>query len=251
MNLSITKASVIGRGHILSAKNNQDYINTWLDEDNETCLGVVCDGCGSGRHTEFGSILTGQLVVNALHDLSVSINDDQDCQWFAKVLQDRIVDSLKTITKEIFGNQLNNQNTTLLVNFFDEYLLSTFLFYLVKFDRVIIGHCGDGIVIINDEIIEINQSNKPNYIAYKCLKDNSNFLTIKSYSLNEINRLAIATDGLEPLIQKPELVQKLFEKNGIQMQLFFNVLQSKERFFYDDTTCITLKKSINEDENVF
>jgi len=45
--------SIIGRNHVLAGKNNQDAYHISVNE--RFIAVVVCDGCGSGKHSEVGA----------------------------------------------------------------------------------------------------------------------------------------------------------------------------------------------------
>jgi serine/threonine protein phosphatase PrpC len=59
--------SIIGRNHVLAGKNNQDAYRIVSNE--KFIIAVVCDGCGSGKHSEVGAKLGARLVINAIADL--------------------------------------------------------------------------------------------------------------------------------------------------------------------------------------
>ena len=59
--------SIIGRNHVLAGKNNQDAYRIVANE--KFIIAVMCDGCGSGKHSEVGAKLGARVVSNALADI--------------------------------------------------------------------------------------------------------------------------------------------------------------------------------------
>src|SRR5262249_16876735 len=62
--LEIAGGTVTGRIHALSGKPNQDA-HAWVADD-EIVVAAVCDGCGSGAHSEVGARLGARLVTARL-----------------------------------------------------------------------------------------------------------------------------------------------------------------------------------------
>src|SRR4051812_948667 len=63
--LTVRAGSVIGNEHILRQTNSQDkYRFAEVQADEKTYLvGVVCDGCSSGLHSEVGAALQAEFIV--------------------------------------------------------------------------------------------------------------------------------------------------------------------------------------------
>ena len=60
----IAAGTVSGRDHRQAGKNNHDaYV---FSSDASGTVAVVCDGCGSGRHSEVGAKIGARLVAGAL-----------------------------------------------------------------------------------------------------------------------------------------------------------------------------------------
>jgi serine/threonine protein phosphatase PrpC len=139
------------------------------------------------------------------------------------------------------------------ISFIENYLLSTFIFFLIRNDIVFVGHCGDGIIVLNNHlglgnIVNcIDERGSPDYIAYRLvpsniLKDSSKQIEIKVdvHCAAEIDKLVIATDGLQPLVDSLELDQ-LYDTQKRQLQRKFNIWQNDKKFG-DDTSCIVVEK---------
>jgi serine/threonine protein phosphatase PrpC len=69
--------SIIGRNHVFAGKNNQDAYRIVANE--KFIIAVVCDGCGSGKHSEVGAKLGARLVINAIADL-LNQSPDRDVE---------------------------------------------------------------------------------------------------------------------------------------------------------------------------
>jgi len=57
---------------------------------------------------------------------------------------------------------------------------------------------GDGVLAVNEQLIIIEQNDKPDYLAYHLNKSFEEWSSqhIKTYSFQEVNNLAISTDGV-------------------------------------------------------
>src|SRR5437773_2755457 len=60
----VAAGSVTGRDHVLAGRNNQDAYH-WACLPH-TVMAVVCDGCGSGKHSEVGAQIGARLIVEAM-----------------------------------------------------------------------------------------------------------------------------------------------------------------------------------------
>ncbi len=61
---TIPGRSHLGSGNLLIGKNNQDTFNMHISEN--CIIAIVCDGCGSGSHSEIGASIGGRLLMSLL-----------------------------------------------------------------------------------------------------------------------------------------------------------------------------------------
>ena len=59
----VAGGSVAGHAHVVARRNNQDAF-CWAS-DGDGLVAVVCDGCGSGPHSEVGAQVGSRLLVQA------------------------------------------------------------------------------------------------------------------------------------------------------------------------------------------
>jgi serine/threonine protein phosphatase PrpC len=138
------------------------------------------------------------------------------------------------------------------ISFLKEFMLSTCLFCVIIDNKIIIGHCGDGVIIVNDDIRILDQIGSPHYIAYKNIPkevletnpSNLDFFKIEEYDFTKINKIVIGSDGIQPLVDK-KMISDLYGTQKRQLQRKFNVWQ-QNKLFGDDATCIVIEKNEKE-----
>jgi len=256
---NVNKAMIIGRDHVLFKTNKQDFCATLIDKQH--VYGIICDGCGSGQFTEVGACLFGNLILNnlslgALDDYYSPFKEDVDA-FTANTSQQIISNVVKGIIEPTSYKFINDLLRGLRIDdiqdqikFIDEYLLTTFIFGIVLSDYIIIGHCGDGVIIIDDNATIIHQDGGPHYLMYDNVPRQAlvnqptklQGLQISMYDIKVVNKIAIGSDGLIPLVER-QLTSELYgtKKRGLQRK--FNVW-SDRKIFYDDASCIVFEKVI-------
>jgi len=252
MKWNINSASIIGRDHELTKKNRQDFVCSHVSDD--IIIGIVCDGCGESQYSEVGASLIGTFVLNYFKLYT---------KHLSQVLQSSI--DIKTSLESCFSDFIFSFQRSLLfyctdepvqqVLFIKEFMLSTCLFCVLINDKVIIGHCGDGVIITNDQTRSLDQKGSPHYIAYKNIPKEAletspselEFFKIEILDQKDISKIVIGTDGIQPLIDK-SLINQLYGTQKRQLQRKFNIWQ-EQKIFGDDATCIVIEKQ-NEDSNL-
>ncbi|MDD5649356.1 MAG: protein phosphatase 2C domain-containing protein [Candidatus Nanoarchaeia archaeon] len=242
MNWNINTATIVGRDHEFSRKNRQDFLHTY--QSDELIVGVVCDGCGESKYSEVGAALIGTFIVNYLKSFNGIINFNH-IKGFKEILEYDLTCFLNNIENLVFFNDNCEKEK---ISFIKEFLLSTCLFCILTKDSVIIANCGDGIIIINDEIKIIDQYSIPEYIAYKIVPKEAlektpselSFFNIQVFDCKDINKIVIGSDGIQPLIDE-NLILHIYGKQKRQLQRKFNVWQN-EGVFGDDASCIVIEK---------
>ncbi|MEM9539522.1 MAG: protein phosphatase 2C domain-containing protein, partial [Cyanobacteria bacterium P01_E01_bin.42] len=99
----LAMGSVIGRRHIRLGVNNQDALSV-LSRDRFT-VAVVCDGCGSGRHSEVGAKIGAKLVVETISKAleSDAIADPRDLKFWQCIHQNILI-QLQAFIKAMGGD---------------------------------------------------------------------------------------------------------------------------------------------------
>jgi len=247
-NWNLISANLIGREHELSKRNNQDFCKTYQNDN--IIIGVICDGCSEGAHSEFGAKFVGNILLKYLK-ISSHIEWENTTMTPEAYYNSFIISELENVI-----SKFNTFNTTEeKVKIIKDYFLCTTVFFMISkhTGKILIGNSGDGVVIIENQILRNDQNDKPHYLAYQCIPNeylsmNRNEMTslyITIHNFNYFDRFAIGSDGLLAL---PNL-QEIFGKKGRQLQRMFNVYQAKQKLFGDDTSCIILEKEEIKSEN--
>lgn len=200
--------TVPGRDHLLAAKNSHDAYAIRSSPD--VTAVVVCDGCGSGAHSEVGAKLGAVIAANAVYERHVMyrrhLPDDRSRQFWGQVREDILL-KLSDVSSAIGGK--HSAAVT-------EYLLFTLVIALVA-DRVAeFVSIGDGVCIVNGERIALGPfaDNAPPYLAYDLLPSHRHglppaaldFVFLRELPSSELHSFLIGTDGAEALIAAQEKV---------------------------------------------
>jgi len=145
-----------------------------MHETPETLVFAVLDGCSSGTESHFASALIGKLLRK-----NAGLKD------------------LKSIMQQTF---IDLQEANKLLNLNDTELLATVLLGVydkqTKYCEIIA--VGDGFVLINDKLHEIDQQNMPDYWAYHLRGDFEHWWKKQTlYKVQNPQKIAISTDGLD------------------------------------------------------
>ncbi len=202
---------------------------------------MVADGCGAGLNSEVGAKLGVDFV------LSFCQKHFKNNPFDINLLKTALLDYLRNIVK--------NQDTNEELEFIENYLFFTLFGFIIQSQYTFIFHSGDGMYILNDKIIDIEQNNRPNYISKNLISGNFN-LEIEQIETNKLNRILIATDGLKQLNDKflkgeeVEGMQKLtdfFDNESyfddmLELPKLITNLSINKSILKDDTTLIMIKK---------
>ena len=166
-------------------------------------VAAVMDGCSSGKESYFASTFYGKSLRKSCRMLPnmKSISEDFDIEFMDK----EAIGSF--ILGQLFEDIKKLKNTL----FLDiEEILSTILLlvYDVKERSAWINTSGDGIIVCDDFIEEIDQQNIPDYLGYhldvkfdKWYQEHTN-----TYNFNHIKDISISTDGVAKI--KPNTLIK-------------------------------------------
>jgi hypothetical protein len=237
MNYTTASASITGSSHQKLYYNNQDAYHFY--QDDHLIVGVVADGCGGGSDSEVGARLGVNFVVNFCR------KHFTHAPFEVNILKNGLVDFLKQVVK--------NQQTSEELEFIENYLFFTLFGFIVQKDQTTIFHSGDGVYLLNDKEVVIDQLNRPNYIA-KTLISGAAEIGTESIATAQLDRLLVATDGLlhlkQPFAQQENLggitqISDFFDNSDffediIALPKYLTELATK-RILRDDTTMILLK----------
>ncbi len=238
--------SVIGSEHVFRQTNCQDkyrYAKIQL-EAKSYLVGVVCDGCSGGPQSEVGAALLAEFIVQeAGRRLKVGCAVEQ----IPGELYGRALLFLDGLTGLLLGEEAASEAVS---GFAGTYLLATIVGFIVGEEKTVVFAAGDGLIILNDELIVRDEGNAPHYLAYGLLDPSqletsrpprTNFDTL-TLDTTELNHLAVWTDGFDPTLQ--DQIWQLGGPRSLQRKL--NVW-AKQKLFADDTTGITVERMKDEE----
>ncbi|GAB4474744.1 MAG: protein phosphatase 2C domain-containing protein [Thermoflexibacter sp.] len=149
-------------------------------------VGMVADGCSAGKHAHFASAFQCKLMRKVICK-STFIQKHVPIQLLANRLLLSWMQDLKYFKQEM----LIPENE----------LLSTFilLIYNSETKQAYISALGDGGVLINQDLYEIDQNNCPDYPIYH-IEDSEEewleYLNEQSFLIEAPSQVGIATDGI-------------------------------------------------------
>lgn len=217
--VALAGASTLGRDHAALRRSSQDAFA--YGSRGDVAWGVVSDGCGSGAHSEVGAGLAAALLNAAMERFlitGISILEVPELAVSA------LVESLEKL-----GNAMNEARKLELLT---DHLLATVVGFCVRGDEGAAFWCGDGAVVLGEEILVLEAENAPDYPAYRLLGRTAP-VAVRPFSLGDARRVAVATDGFDCAI-----LTGAFGRASIPLKRWMNV-RSRNGHFRDDATIVT------------
>jgi hypothetical protein len=188
----VAAASVIGREHARSGRNNQDAFS--LLAQGEVLAAVVADGCGSGAHSEVGAQLGARAVAQTVLAV-VGEGTPVDSPDFLPAVRSRVLKFLTSLTEQL-GNSLVG-----------EHLLFTVVGAVVTPQHTLVFSAGDGVWALNGEVHPLGPfpDNAPPYLAYGLISPGA--VPLERQALvptDEVMALMLGTDGVADLAKLAE-----------------------------------------------
>ncbi|MEL6254635.1 MAG: protein phosphatase 2C domain-containing protein [Bacteroidota bacterium] len=157
-------------------------------------LAAVMDGCSMGKDSQFASLLFSKILKKVSKEIAyrefagdLPPFSDWTLGDLGKEVLKQIWDNLKTLSQNLYLDKLE--------------LLSTLNLALVHTDqsKVWLILIGDGFIVAEDKIIEIDQDNRPDYLAYHLKEDFEHWFAQQKgiYEFEDIHQLILATDGVD------------------------------------------------------
>ena len=198
----LAMGSIRGRDHERAGRNNQD--SCFWTASKDVLVAVVCDGCGSGAHSEVGAKIGAPLVANSLAR-HLRTTEPEDLDW--EVIRLELLEQIQGLAALFGGNPYNSTS---------DYLLFTIVGVALTRQRCSIFSLGDGVALINDRLLLDGRSpdNRPPYLAYglvdKSLDQDqgqglaphsrSSFRVDGTFPTEELVSIVIGTDGVQDLL---------------------------------------------------
>lgn len=228
----MTYASIIGAVHEKLNYNNQDAVLVHRDKD--LIIGLLSNGCGSGKYTEVGARLITNYIKNYLlsHDLTQK-------HW-QTAFKENILSFLK--------NLIINQKEEEMIEFIKNYLLVGFQGFVMTSKTTTLFSCGDAVNLINDKLTLLKGVKRSKFIVRELLIDDKVSIDWREVETQSIERLVIATNGIIYLLDNAPSLEdiisefvhhKTFYKSSVALQKFLQTEQQKG-ILRDDTSIIML-----------
>lgn len=191
----IAGGSIAGRDHRHSLMNAQDAF--CFDSDGNTLVAVVCDGCGSEKHSEVGAQIGCRLVAKNLLNACKTICETIE---FSNVF-DGVARNLATWVDRMADSMSGDK--VMKTGIICEYFLFTVVAVVMTREYTCVAMAGDGVFIVNGEVSHVKaKDNKPDYLSYGILNPSRmpSITPVKWKPTCEVNSLVIGSDGLADLI---------------------------------------------------
>lgn len=219
----------MGSDHKFANMNNHDFAFNLLN------MKIVTDGCGSGKHSEVGTRLFGQLFAR------------KSKEYFDKgepICEENFIE----IVNSIFEKMLELCSDTSFI--FQNYCFTILVCFELE-NEFVVYSCGDGYIIKENEegifFDELDDGEYPCYYIYNFITDKSALKEYKEgvsfkvtrFSKSEYVNVGVASDGLrysENLldVEKSKLMKFLHEGKGPQIEKLINRNNLKNEMFHDD-----------------
>ena len=188
--------TIAGTDHVITGKNNQDAF-AWAQLTNGATIGVVCDGCGSSKHSEVGAKLGAQITVNHVSRIMGNTNGD-----YAEMdmVRGQIISELREVSR-LFGP---------LVNLEDYFLFTIVGFYASVNGFAFTFSIGDGYTGCDGQMkqLEPNNDDVPSFLGYEVTRPKEvrqrGELNFKIDYYSEFSNIIVATDGFEDILNSQE-----------------------------------------------
>ncbi|MBI5077474.1 protein phosphatase 2C domain-containing protein [Candidatus Falkowbacteria bacterium] len=249
----VSFGSVPGSYHRQLFKNNQDAVH--VDKSERLLVGVVCDGCGSGAHSEVGAELAARFIVQWLMSKSEPLSaPDVDFEKILEEMREEILEFFRQCAAPL------GENLTQIVL---EYFLFTVVGFVATEKQTVLFTKGDGVFALNGELAAIDENNEPSYLSFGLLsqeKARQKFVIRKILDTAGLENLIIATDGLSELENRKNetiaicgdnqlvggigqfVAEDKYGRNASALQKRLNVLGLNHKLLTDDTTVALLRK---------
>lgn len=183
--MRIYHALTIGDHH---TNHCEDYLSI-CEIDPETLMCAVMDGCSMGKDSYFASTLTGKLLRKISKELSYKL--------FASKEKLELQQMLEKIVGQLFHELHLHKNS---LNLHRNEILSTLLIGIIDTEKKS-GEflcIGDGLICVNQQFFEFEQSDKPDYLGYHLDEDFGDWYKNQRQRISSvgINDFSIATDGI-------------------------------------------------------
>lgn len=246
---NLKTGKVIGYEHQQFGRNCQDAIasDQFFIYGKQHTIVVISDGSSVAEdnshlvHTEVGATLTCDfLLYKAKNYLLQGINPSA----FPYLLYDDLVEYYQVLIAH-----KKSSNTQSLVNYVKHHLLCTVLVLVITPENGIVMHYGDGLVVIDEQVLVFDYDDHPPYVAYqlipKSLKTTASqlprYFEFINFNPSNTKKIAIASDSFAT---NQDLIPEFWNhKHPNQIQRKLNVWSRIDHKLVDDATLAVIERS--------
>jgi hypothetical protein len=189
----VAAGSVLGREHAAAGRNNQDAF-CWLSAPGLT-LGVVSDGCGSGRHSELGARLGARLAVESLRREAARLAL-LPAEEVLETVRRALLAELERLARGLGGR---------LEQVVADYLLFTLVGAAITESDAVVFCLGDGVAALNGRTALLAlPDNAPPYLAYALTRpsDAPRFRILWRLPAEQVDSILLGSDGVADLVRE-------------------------------------------------
>ncbi len=245
---SITSAVKTGHDHLYSDRNCQDAEK--IAAGPSIAIGISCDGCGEGDHSEMGAISLANFGVSEL------VRFHHTGQYTPTMMVQSLFKSIVRYIDFQVMMTCRDMASVQIAHFIKHHWLATIMGMIIpNEEQKIVFWCGDGVYAFGDETVILDQDNTPTYIAYNCIDvplgvgvtpevTPSNF----QYAVlpDDVTRVMIASDGFDhhtDKVEKPLHGEQWEKKGKVGLKKWMNT-RHKVGYFADDCAIVTAEKRV-------
>lgn len=233
----------------LHETHTEDYVMVEKVSTN-WIIAAVFDGCSSGKESFFASALYGKILRKSckmlplLRKIRLEFDFEKtDASFIGKFLLNQLFDDLKKAHR-LLGTEMREILSTIILLVYNQSSKSAW-----------VNISGDGFIIHNKEIEEIDQHNIPDYMAYHLDIEFDQWINAfsKSFSFENQSDISISTDGISKFYSITEkrqrsidpvhflLIDDTWKDSDDMLESKFNVLKDEHGLFpYDDLGMIRI-----------
>ncbi len=209
----IAGGSVMGTEHREVPRNNEDAY-AWLEMPSALAA-VVCDGNGSGEHTEVGAKMGAKLILASIRQtLRFHPEYEVVSVEFWERVRGLCLIRIGTWIGDLIGKPLPEDFEKQVVRFVNEYFLFTIIGVLITQRDTVLFSIGDGLQVVNDDVIPLGpfEDNTPPYLSYGLIESHVRKMDTQRwrfrtshYDTQVVSGVMIGTDGMHKFIAAQNL----------------------------------------------
>lgn len=170
--------------------HSEDYVFHQLLSTHKL-IAAVMDGCSSGHESFFASALYAKSINKSCFLLSSEDVDNISNENIIRRISNQLFDDIRQTKKHLMLNHSELLSTLLLLVYDPQSCTA----------QVVIS--GDGVLACHGQLEIIDQNNVPDYMAYHLDQPFENWQKnhLKSMKFEDVQDIAISTDGLQKLVR--------------------------------------------------